>query len=269
METVIGIGILAVSVIGFLIPVFICFLLFILGFCVVSKEKKFFKHAIIVYGTVVDVADSGGIYAPVVEFEYNGEVRRINGSVSTQSMPVKGSKMEVGIDPNNPKEARLNQMGTNMLIGGLLMGLSSIAAFVYLGGNMLHGSKISEMAALIVAALMAVSFFFVGLCLFIKDIKFFKKAIMVQGTVVGVLPLRRTYCTVVEFEYNGQTRRVSSRESSSKMPIYGQKIMVGINPTNTLDVRVKTTGLKLFPIIFMLVGGIVSLFMISQILFLK
>lgn len=78
------------------------------------REYCFFKRAIIVRGVVTSYetrrTDKGdNLYAPVVQFEFDGQVRQATGRVYSSGKPKMGKVMKVGVDPQNIREARVFQ----------------------------------------------------------------------------------------------------------------------------------------------------------------
>lgn len=102
------------------------------------KEYRFFKRAIIVHGIITGGSErdeekwknfrdrarsngmnvpenrprSGGgeaVYAPVVQFEFDGKTRQVTGTTYSSVKPKMGKIMKVGIDPQNINDARVYQ----------------------------------------------------------------------------------------------------------------------------------------------------------------
>ena len=101
------------------------------------SEWQFFKRAIRVPGVVVDYASQPGskggtVYAPIAAFEFDGEQRRVTGSVYSSGKPKMGKQCIVGVDPNNIEKARIYSkwnyvfygiffvVGVALLAGGLI-----------------------------------------------------------------------------------------------------------------------------------------------------
>ncbi len=113
---------------------------FLIGFCLFIREWKFFKKAIMLPAVVVDYRskrESKGdtMYAPVVQFEFDGQIRRVEGSVYSSGKPKMGKQMKVGIDPNNINDVRLKQGSAYFLywmfiiVGGALLTLGILSCF--------------------------------------------------------------------------------------------------------------------------------------------
>ncbi len=103
---------------------------FAVGFYLWYKERKFFKKAILIPGVVVDKVSrqsrnkkggSNTLHAPVVQFEFNGELCRAEGEVYSSWPPKLGKQMRVGIDPQNPAVARVKQTGALVLAGMFML----------------------------------------------------------------------------------------------------------------------------------------------------
>ncbi len=89
------------------------------GGVAVYLESRFFRRAIIVNGVVTSyeskeiktnaayASTSKTVYAPVVQFEFNGEQRYVTGRSFSAEKPRTGTVMQVGIDPQNIYDARL------------------------------------------------------------------------------------------------------------------------------------------------------------------
>ncbi len=129
-------------------------------------ERRFFKRAIIIPGVVTDYKtretrqerfrkeavsrgfkSSGGelislgspretpMYAPVVQFEFAGQIRQITGTVYSSSKPKMGAAVKVGVDPQNIEAARILSkfsFGVLFFVIGLL--LLATAVYVRLAG---------------------------------------------------------------------------------------------------------------------------------------
>lgn len=139
-----------------------------LGGALWLRERRFFKRAIIVSGVVTDykkleprqerfrkqavshgfqtsgeeVVSLGArreeppMYAPVVQFEFDGQTRRITGTVYSSSKPKMGAVVKVGVDPQNIEDARLRSefpFGLIFFVAGLL--LLVVAVFMRLAGS--------------------------------------------------------------------------------------------------------------------------------------
>ena len=126
------------------------------------KEYQFFKRAIIVRGVVTGVSErneekwknfrdrahsngmnvpenrprSGGreaVYAPVVQFEFDGQVRQVTGTTYSSFKPKTGTPMKVGIDPQNIEDARLYQISGLILTAVMaVLGIILLIITVYL-----------------------------------------------------------------------------------------------------------------------------------------
>ncbi len=86
---------------------------FVIRIVFLLKKNKFFKTATLVTGEIVGVCQEKKLfgamrYAPIVEFEYNGEKRRFQDTVFSSEEPIKGAKVIVGINPKNPYEVRIH-----------------------------------------------------------------------------------------------------------------------------------------------------------------
>lgn len=125
-------------------------------------------------------------------------------------------------------------------------------------------------------AFMLFGLFFGGIpfLLWRKHVNFFKKAIMVPGVVIDAIPsqsertvisykgkayTRRgrntTYTPLVQYEFEGETREVQGNNYSSSIPKMGKQMMVGINPEDSRDVRLKESTWLFF--LFMIIGLVI------------
>ncbi len=132
-----------------------------LGGAVWFRQRRFFKRAIIIPGVVTDYktlesrqerfrkeAVSRGfkpsgnevisfgarretpMYAPVVQFEFDGQMRQITGTVYSSSKPKMGAAVKVGVDPQNIEDARiLSKFSFGAVF--FVIGLFLLAAAVY------------------------------------------------------------------------------------------------------------------------------------------
>ncbi len=83
-----------------------------IGIYFAFKEIQFFRTAILVPGIVVDIEEGltrkgVRVYAPVVEFEFDGQIRRVQGVLGAPFKPKIGAKKTVGINPQHIYEARV------------------------------------------------------------------------------------------------------------------------------------------------------------------
>ena len=98
-------------------------------------------RAIRVPGVVVDYASQPGskggtVYAPIAAFEFDGEQRRVTGSIYSSGKPKMGKQCIVGVDPYDIEKARIYSkwnyvfyglflvIGIGLLIGGVFSFLS-------------------------------------------------------------------------------------------------------------------------------------------------
>lgn len=130
---------------GFLF--FICIIAFIYFLYSIIRYKLFFMKAIFVKGKVINHREhidwwnrrkffnARGIvsYAPVIEFEYNGVVRTIEGKHYSKFKPAYGKEISVGINPNNIEDARLEEPDyiMHMYQAAILSGVYIFCAFSY------------------------------------------------------------------------------------------------------------------------------------------
>lgn len=85
--------------------------------------------------TQITIGSGSAMYAPIVQFEFNGETRQVTGSVYSSSKPKMGTRMQVGIDPQNIEDARLYQKSGSVLawvcfIIGFMMLVPIVYAYI-------------------------------------------------------------------------------------------------------------------------------------------
>lgn len=89
------------------------------------RQRRFFKCAIMVHGTVVEWNRGGGkaLWAPVVEFEFDGKT-------FYSSRPTKiGTRIWVGVNPENIQETRIKQNGEMLLYAASMLSGAFIIFF--------------------------------------------------------------------------------------------------------------------------------------------
>ncbi len=255
-----------------ILPFAIGALFFGVGLWILLRDRIFFKKAIIVYGEISRITIMGGgssnrrrrlVYAPVVKYEYNGEVSEVAGNIYSPKMPQVGQVMQVGINPKNPKDVRVKQSGASFVLPVIFMFVGAVVLFFSVVDQIPQSIGLQATVTPIIVAVIDAGMIILGIWLIIRDIKFYRKAVFVQGRVIGVSSHNRSYSPIVEFEYNGKIRQIESEDSSSKMPIEGQLIKVGVNPDNPEDARVKASAfsfMSLIPIFMGVVGLYLSIF---------
>lgn len=82
--------------------------------------------------------------------------------------------------------------------------------------------------------------------------QFFREAIMVPGVITGYKSYQSKdtetgnettmYRTVVTFEFDNQTRTLTSHSASSIKPKMGKLVHVGVNPTDIQEARIYSKG---------------------------
>lgn len=115
----------------------------ILGGAFLWQDYRFFKRAVIVSGVVTNYAkhpgsDGRSTYAPVVQFEFDGQTRQVTGDVYSSGKPKMGKVMKVGVDPQNIQEARVSQQFVRIICGiffvvGVVILLSSVYTYCTAG----------------------------------------------------------------------------------------------------------------------------------------
>ncbi len=94
-------------------------------------QWHFFKRAIMVRGTIVRWALSGGkaLWTPVAEFEFDGQRRRVSGTLLSHRPGKTGSLVWVGVNPDNMQEARIKQNGETILYAAAVLSGALIILF--------------------------------------------------------------------------------------------------------------------------------------------
>ncbi|MBP5404036.1 MAG: DUF3592 domain-containing protein [Elusimicrobiaceae bacterium] len=117
--------------------------MFALGAWGFWSDRKFFKNAIIVPGTITGYRENfrGGdsdctMYTKIATFEFDGQKREVvDMRHSSSYKPTIGSPCQIGVNPNDINEARIYSK-TNLLfywifiLVGLLMIVLGIAVFM-------------------------------------------------------------------------------------------------------------------------------------------
>lgn len=116
---------------------------FLAAFCGFSfwNKYRFFKRAIIVPGVVRDFESRRFreyfgfpifIYWPVIQFEFDGQVRQVTGTVYSRFKPKIGKPMKVGVNPQNIEDARVYQKSSLILTGTIaILGTIFLIRMVY------------------------------------------------------------------------------------------------------------------------------------------
>ena len=88
------------------------------------RQRRFFKRAIMVRAVVVEWDRNGckALWAPVAEFEFDGQIRRAGGTFYSNRPPKIGSQIWVGVNPENIQETRIKQNGETVLYAASLLG---------------------------------------------------------------------------------------------------------------------------------------------------
>lgn len=88
------------------------------------RQRRFFKRAIMVRAVVVEWDRSGykALWAPVAEFEFDGQIRRVSGTFYSNRPPKIGFQIWVGVNPENIQETRIKQNGETVLYAASVLG---------------------------------------------------------------------------------------------------------------------------------------------------
>ena len=228
----------------------------------------FFRKTIIVPGVIVrydehkeKTGDTQIMYAPVVSFSFQGQTREITSEYSSSS-PSKniGEICKVGINPNT-QEARIYSVGNTWLfsLAFIFGGIISFVVFLFFFPEL---TKILPRISpkIIVAVFNIFKCFLiivllapggVGGYLLYSRTMFFKKAIIVPGTIVRYdkhveydSNHKKTimYTGVISYSFEGTTKEIKSNWSSSNEGPIGETVQVGINPQNPYDVHIYSKG---------------------------
>ena len=95
------------------------------------RQRRFFKCAIMVRGTVVEWNRGGGkaLWAPVAEFEFDGKIRRVSGTFYSSRPAKRGTRIWVGVNPENMQETRIKQNGEMFLYAASMLSGAFIIFF--------------------------------------------------------------------------------------------------------------------------------------------
>ena len=204
------------------------------------------KTAVIVPGTVVDAkvhrsSDGETTYAEVVSFEFNGEKHQLTRGFSSSGRPKIGRTREVIVNPSNPEHSRVK--------------LAAIWEFLF-------PSTIKNHPNMGFMWMMGAVFFGVGWFFLTNNYEFFRRAIIVKGTVTSFSTRRgskggTSYVEEITFEFDGQQHTVSGMIGRSWKPKIGTVREVGVDPRDINKFRVR--GGKWFFGIFLAIGVLLLL----------
>lgn len=128
--------------------------------------------------------------------------------------------------------------------------------------------------ALVIVMLMGLLSFGIGCFLLLRNILFFRKAVLVYGKVVDYASKlggkgQIMYTPIVQYELGGEIKEVKGSVFSCIKPTIGKYIKVGINPDNIEDVRVEQWSSLIVIIPIMLAGAFFASFAIFALIFWK
>ena len=216
----------------------------LIGVSVTRHADNWEETALLVPGTVVGAeqrrgSKGGTTYAEVISFELDGVTHKFTRGSSSSGYPRIGRQRTVIVNPANPAQARvqlapmweslLPQVIKNNPGLGILWGVGSI-------------------------------FFGVGWFCFWRNHEFFRRAIIVPGTVTSFTSKRghkggTVYYEEVSFAFAGEQHTVSGTIGKSWKPKIGAAREVGINPDQMDEFRLREG--QWFPGLFLVVGLVV------------
>lgn len=231
-------------------------------------------------GTVDDSGRHVSMYKAVVAYTFAGETREVSPSISSSS-PDQGNLgkiLKVGINPKDSNDVRVESVWQMVLLsiafiigGGIFLVfacvccpysseiLASISTPFHVAAPQTfafsHPTLVRWLARGIVVAFALVIFGIPlsmmggGSWLLYRHITFFKKAIMVTGTIVdynartaydrdsdGRRRNTTMYTPVISYSYDGEKYEIISHWSSSSRS-KNETCQVGVNPDNPSDAR--------------------------------
>lgn len=256
------------------------------------QHIMFFRKAVAVPGTIVRYEEhpeeNGGktMYAPVVSFSFQGQTREVTGKFSTGSLSKGvGTICKVGINPKT-QEARIYSLGMTLLFFFALMlgGVVCFLLFVFFSPEptkifLFISPRTFVTVFMCFLAIVLLAPGGVGCYLLYSRTTFFKKAIIVPGTIVrqdehveynsdghGKSAM---YTNVISYSFDGTTREIKSNFSSSHpdSSSVGKTVQVGVNPQNPYEVHIYSNGEFWLAIGLICFSSLFLIFLILKILF--
>ncbi len=198
---------------------------------------------IIVPGTVVDYEvrspsdeDDSTTYAEVISFELNGQTHRFTRGTSFGWKPKIGRVREIVVDPARPSSARVR---------------------MWTWVEKVCPQAIKQRPEILFLWFMGLAFFGVGFLGYMYHYEFFRRAIRLQGHVTSYETRRgskggTSYVEVISFDFDGQTRTVTSNVGMPFKPKMGTLREIGVDPQNPQ--RARAQGGVWFYLLFATIG---------------
>ena len=212
----------------------------VIGVSVSRHDDNWEERALIVSGQVVGAEQRRGskgstTYAEVISFELDGETYRFTRDMSSSSYPKMGRARQVIVNPANPRQARVQLAAVWESLFPSVVKNNPTMGFLWLMGGV---------------------FFGVGWFWILANYEFFRRAILVKGTVTSFSTRngrkgRTSYIEEVTFEFDGQQHTVSAIMGKSWEPKIGTVREVGVIPE---QMRFRVREGQWFPGIFLVIG---------------
>lgn len=222
------------------IVLYIAIISVVIGVSVSRHNDNWEKTAVVVPGTVVGAESRRGskgrtTYAEVISFELNGATHQFARGMSSSGYPKMGRVRQVIVNPANPKRARVQ--------------LAAVWEFLF-------PSTVKNNPTMGFLWLMGGVFFAVGWFWILANYEFFRRAILVKGTVTSFSTRRgrkggTSYIEEVTFEFDGQQHTVSGIIGKSWKPKIGAVREVGVIPE---QMRFRLREGQWFPSMFLVIG---------------
>lgn len=231
------------------IQIYLLLAVAVLGIAVCTHTEKARTQTsgteIIVPGTVVDYAvehsrtskgGSSATYAEIISFNLNGTEHRFTRGTSFGWKPKIGRVREIIVDPARPQQARVR---------------------MWTWAEKICPQAIKQYPQILFLWFMGCAFFGVGFLGYMYHYEFFRRAIRLQGHVTSYETRRgskggTSYVEVISFDFDGQTRTVTSNVGMPFKPKMGTLREIGVDPQNPQ--RARAQGGNWFWMIFATIG---------------
>lgn len=251
------------------------------GIYIACSNIIFYKNADIVNGTVLryDKASRDGMYRAVYTYFVNGVKYEATSPEMSSSSPDNeniGKDFKIAVNKKDPTQAKLvPELIKEVLIftpGTIIAGLMFFAlAFFF--SPYVDNKKLFSFAVNIimffVVIFVPVGLGATGTWLLYDNYKFFKNAVIIQGTVVGFKShksedekgkKRKMYAEKVAYTFNGIEGEIVSKSSSSHYDSHaiGQARKVGVDPRNPYDARIYSKWYPVIPSILIFISALLT-----------
>ena len=206
-----------------------------IGIYIRGGDEQIPANEVIVPGMVVNYeakhsrSSKGGTsttYAEVISFDLNGTTHRFTRSTSFGWKPKIGRVRQIVVNPARPSSARVR---------------------MWTWVEKLCPQAIKQYPVIIVLWIMGLAFFGVGFLGYMYQYEFFRRAIRLQGKVTSYETRRSSkggtsYVEVISFDFDGQTRTVTSNVGMPFKPKMGTLREIGVDPQNPQCARAQGGG---------------------------